>query len=402
MRRVAGIDPSKVRITPATDGERAFCEVAGRSLALATARVRSALGGFDISLMAQAMDDASLALLDLEGDFADALIGERTWDRFVAEHYADYPYFASAAEDTGKGPADPSVVRFGQDHETMTQPTIVAGGLHKALDSGQTFVIHRIDQYDGGALGTLSEDLEVVLGSPVGTNAYLARQGATGFGSHWDDHHVLILQVRGEKMWEVFEPTHLSPDRDYIDRKLAGPPAWSGILRPGHALVIPRGWSHRVLGLDTLSVHYTVAFSGRYVRDVLDHLPPPPPHLVTTEEVRSWLEGSLADAETIIAQTLAELRANVRPRFRSGLEPIEQWRAAGGDPSRLHLLLPGVAVFHGPPRSDDGITLAWGESVISLDAEEVVALTEFPRRTAATDTLLEQLVAGGLARVEDQ
>ena len=362
-------------------------------------RVRWALGGFDLPAMAQSLDDAVMALCDVDPEFLSALVRESTWDRFLSEQRAEAPYFVRARLSGEKESAD-EVIQHATTGQKAIHPRIVPGALVEELTTGETYVIHSIDQYDQGALGNLVEDMELVFGNFVSVNSYISRDGATGFGAHWDDHHVLILQVSGRKVWEVFQPAHLSPDRGFVHRHERGAAVWSGVLSPGQALLIPRGWTHKVLGLNELSVHYTVSFSGRHVSSVLDFLAEAAPRVVDSDfDVREWLACQIATSNRLVEQTVASMPAAVTPRARSGIEVIEEWQRSGSDLGRVEILLPGFAAFVGEAPEDGGVNLAWANSIVHLSEEEVNTLVSMAREPAASPALARQLLAAGLARV---
>lgn len=128
----------------------------------------------------------------------------------------------------------------------------------RELTSGTTIVLNNIAPRLEGRIRQLSHDLSRVTSTRAQVNAYVSEREASGFGLHWDDHDVLIVQCRGRKHWEVFAPTALSPVLGYVDQRSAGESLFSIVLEPGMGLFIPRGWGHRVAGFaDELSVHLT-------------------------------------------------------------------------------------------------------------------------------------------------
>jgi hypothetical protein len=394
------IAPERLRLDARTGAERAVQAVGRSARDAAAERLARDLGGYDLdTALAQSSDDAVMALLQLDAGFAEALGREATWDRYVAEHEASHPYFARATADQGSVPVWPDVYREPVASGDVERPWILPGGLAAALSSGETYIIHRLDQYDRGVLGRFVEDLEHLFGFLVSVNCYLSRDRATGFGSHWDDHHVLVLQVRGRKLWEVFQPTQLSPLRPFVTDDAAGAPVWSGVLSPGQALVIPQGWAHRVVGLDELSVHYTVALSGTTVRHLLSVLDDPP-RAGGQDDLRRWLVERTADSSRLVERALGYERARLPGRARSGVEVIETWRAAGADPAGMRVLMPGGAVFHGDPPDDGEVELGWANCVVRLTADDVEALTRLPGSTVATGGLCDGLLRIGAARIE--
>ncbi|MFJ9843405.1 JmjC domain-containing protein [Kitasatospora sp. NPDC101155] len=53
--------------------------------------------------------------------------------------------------------------------------------------------------------------LSAELGHRVTANAYLTPPGSTGFGPHWDSHHVMLVQVEGAKTWQLHPPVFVDP-----------------------------------------------------------------------------------------------------------------------------------------------------------------------------------------------
>lgn len=141
----------------------------------------------------------------------------------------------------------PAVVR--------SPPRVIAGGLGPALAAGDTIVVHSAE-VSSPTLESFVEDLERLVGTQSGANLYLSGRASTGFGKHWDDHDVLVIQAKGSKNWRVFEPLEPWPLRPYTADRTSTDLAWEGVLEPGDVLVIPRGYAHEVDSPD-LSLHAT-------------------------------------------------------------------------------------------------------------------------------------------------
>lgn len=132
-----------------------------------------------------------------------------------------------------------------------------------ALEAGSTLIFNSLGARSLGGLRDFEETLAFVLGRWPQTNAYVSRGPAEGFGIHWDDHDVLILQQEGRKYWEIFRPVRLAPLRGAVLDDAYGDMVWSGVISAGDALFVPRGWGHRTTGLkDELSFHLTVGFKA--------------------------------------------------------------------------------------------------------------------------------------------
>ena len=146
-------------------------------------------------------------------------------------------------------------------------PHALAGPLARLLADGTTVVVHAAHVHDE-RLADVTEALAVALGTQVGANLYVSRGDAPGFGPHWDEHDVLVVQGQGAKRWEVFEPTVADPLTPVVPPAIGSTPAWTGTLEPGQALYVPRGWGHRVSGSAALSIHATLTLQRLHVDQV--------------------------------------------------------------------------------------------------------------------------------------
>ena len=118
------------------------------------------------------------------------------------------------------------------------------------------------------------------LGHPVQVNAYVTPPQSRGFDDHYDVHDVFVLQVTGEKHWQVRPPVLESPLRDqpWTDHRDAvrvaaeGPPALDAVLAPGDCLYVPRGWLHSATALGGTSIHLTMGVHVWTRRQLADDL----------------------------------------------------------------------------------------------------------------------------------
>ncbi|MGF1430153.1 cupin domain-containing protein [Kitasatospora sp. LaBMicrA B282] len=149
---------------------------------------------------------------------------------------------------------------------------IVPDRLREAMADGATLVVDGIEELHA-PLRQLVEDVERELRCLVQVNLYANLGGAAqGFGTHWDDHDVLILQVEGAKHWEIHRPTEEHPVGVLSDPpRPEGEPYWSGELTDGDLLHLPRGWWHRVSATDRPSAHLTVSARLPSAGDLLRH-----------------------------------------------------------------------------------------------------------------------------------
>jgi bifunctional lysine-specific demethylase and histidyl-hydroxylase MINA len=125
-------------------------------------------------------------------------------------------------------------------------------------------------------LELLARALEVLLHQPVTVSAFWSRGGMRA-PVHFDDHDLLVAQLRGTKRWYVSnKPSELNNTWKSIPE--AAPdlgPHESVDVRPGDLMYLPRGTYHSV-DSDSGSLHVSIGFTPLTLREAviaaLDHL----------------------------------------------------------------------------------------------------------------------------------
>ena len=139
--------------------------------------------------------------------------------------------------------------------------------LNQLIQSGCSLVLDSLDSFDPTmeiacrALQWWSREL-------VQVNTYLTTNDAAGFGLHWDDHDVIIVQIGGEKSWEVRGTSRPVPMYRDAEPNTVAPEdiVWSGTMRAGDVMHIPRGFWHQATRTDSgdgYSLHVTFGFVKR-------------------------------------------------------------------------------------------------------------------------------------------
>jgi len=137
--------------------------------------------------------------------------------------------------------------------------------LVRLFGDGSTLVLQALHRVWPPIL-EFSQQLAAELGHPVQANAYITPPQNQGFSAHYDVHDVFVLQIEGEKQWQIHRPVLESPLRDqpWNDRKSAvekaaqDPPFIEALLRPGDCLYLPRGYLHAATALGGVSAHLTL------------------------------------------------------------------------------------------------------------------------------------------------
>ncbi|MFF1959356.1 cupin domain-containing protein [Streptomyces sp. NPDC058220] len=156
--------------------------------------------------------------------------------------------------------------------------------IHQRLAEGASLVIDAIDELHE-PVGDLAAELEGWLRTGIQVNAYASWTATQGFGTHWDDHDVIVVQIEGSKRWQIFGPTRRLP----MYRDIAAPepppdkPVAELVLHPGDVLYLPRGWWHAVIAdQGTHSLHLTCGIT---------------PH--TGAHLIGWLSETLRSSELV-------------------------------------------------------------------------------------------------------
>jgi ribosomal protein L16 Arg81 hydroxylase len=252
-------------------------------------------------------------------------------------------------EDLRRGlPAFPRVraqhVRNGH-HEELE----IEGGQAAALfDAGLTICADATERSlpDLAQFTTRLRD-ELRFAGEIVVNCYWSPAGG-GFGTHFDDHHVFILQVDGSKRWSISPRTACAaPPGNLVDSPeavasfrarhpeiaLTRPDESAFVeheLRPGDCLYLPPGTWHRTCAGDH-SLALTLSLSGARLGQLLSKVA-----VRQLERSPRWREGLPVDAAPAVGMTPAwrdylEARIAEFREFAASLTPealAEEWLAA--------------------------------------------------------------------------
>lgn len=147
--------------------------------------------------------------------------------------------------------------------EEYTHPngSIDRGAVLDNYRNGMTIVLPQL-QFADGKLYSFCLGLERDFGARIQTNIYLTPNASQGFGIHYDDHDVLVLQVSGRKKWEIFGQRDGLPYKGEKFRNGEHDPGelkGEFVIEPGQVLYVPRGLAHRATNAgEEPSLHITV------------------------------------------------------------------------------------------------------------------------------------------------
>ncbi|AYV30768.1 Cupin superfamily protein [Streptomyces sp. ADI95-16] len=230
------------------------------------------------------------------------------------------------------------------NRRAVTWSRIQPADFHAQLKDGASLVLDAVEKIHP-AVGSAAEGLERFLGTSVQANAYASWTDREGFGLHWDDHDVVVVQVHGSKRWRLHGSTREAPTFRDVEspERPEGDPVADIILAPGDVLYLPRGWWHAVTAdQGTESLHLTFGMVPHTGADLM---------LWVVDQLRSSLAlrrdiprfASLSEHSHFIAALRGEvLNELADPRL------VERW-AESIDTTDLGHAIPSLPYVDGLP-----------------------------------------------------
>jgi len=291
--------------------------------------------------------------------------------------------------------------------------------LLRLFADGSTLVLQGLHR-TWGPLIDFAGQLGTDLGHPVQVNAYVTPAQSTGFSSHYDVHDVFVIQIAGQKRWQIRQPVLSLPLRTqpWEQRRAAvaeagqEKPLLEVTMSPGDVLYLPRGYLHAATALGEISTHVTIGIHAWTRHHLLERLITyAVARLADDPEVRRSLPISAdaghadrvpaADFESVRERLIAVLAgatpADALPQTelahraaqRAGpVAPIASVVAAGAlGPDDILTLRPHLAAVLTEPNADGAA------EVVSRAGQFAVA----PGELAG----VEQLLAGGTIAVRE-
>lgn len=127
-------------------------------------------------------------------------------------------------------------------------------------NEGATFTFNGLDNYSN-ELSEFCSTLADELNEATQINCYLTQKGEQGLEPHYDHHEIFIIQVQGEKEWELFGKADNYPlptNRHYEQGEPNYKDKRNYTLKVGDVLYIPRGMWHQARTSSKSSLHLTL------------------------------------------------------------------------------------------------------------------------------------------------
>jgi lysine-specific demethylase/histidyl-hydroxylase NO66 len=242
-------------------------------------------------------------------------------------------------------------------------------------------------------------DLALDLGHPIDVQGFVTPPGNSALRIHYDDQHLLILQLAGAKRWRIFENVTWAPVGDKVfDSEDGLSLAIAPHLRPGDFLYLPPGCPHVAWCDDLLSAHLTIVVDGLAQANVVGALVSKIfagggfGNLVETGAARQGMPGDPAHTGglvSVLADGLKALSADeiagVKRELDRGISPVAplaRLAAAGrlGEVDRWTSARTDWSV-------SDGV-LALGDLRFEIGAENAIILRGIADATATAGTFI--------------
>lgn len=162
-------------------------------------------------------------------------------------------------------------------HENSQAPN--ADKCQALMAEGATLILQGVENATP-ALEALVRELTHDLCGYVHVDVVATTAGVPGLRMHRDNAECFNLQLDGEKIWRVIKPERMYPltaterfpqRKDVI--KCQPPdvsPTWTGTVKPGDMIYVPRGWWHAVSPHVSPSLHLSVAVDLPTMSDYME------------------------------------------------------------------------------------------------------------------------------------
>ncbi|MFL6236707.1 MAG: JmjC domain-containing protein [Thermoanaerobaculia bacterium] len=164
-----------------------------------------------------------------------------------------------------------------RESKLLTASGISKDRLYDAYLSGDTIRLIGAEKF-WPPLALLLASLQETFNARWGTNVFLTPPESQAFSLHFDTVDVLVLQIAGSKRWRIWEPTYEFP-MDFplselhtkrIMEKDEGKLTLREdfLLEAGDFFYMPRGYYHKAVAADDLSLHLTLTVHPLYWLDI--------------------------------------------------------------------------------------------------------------------------------------
>jgi ribosomal protein L16 Arg81 hydroxylase len=215
--------------------------------------------------------------------------------------------------------------------------TLDRGKILDLFNKGNTIVLQSPNLY----FPKLDKFLAAIsgeLGMRVHTNIYITPANSKGFDPHVDPHEVFVLQVYGNKVWNLYDIPYESPTKSLMltnedKERYKSDPAHEVNLQANDILYVPCGVVHDAYTTNSPSIHITLGLHPLRKIDILEKLVkeaeqhsffrkalfPIQNESDTNESVKDFIRESARLIENIVAACNNERNLNTEQERYSGV-----------------------------------------------------------------------------------
>jgi len=264
-------------------------------------------------------------------------------NRIAKEHRLQPPQIRLAHE--GKSTDDLLFLKTRVTPRGTTIYSIDIPVLYRLLKEGASLVLDAVDEMSP-TVSTFCESLGRDFACQFSVNAYAVWGSTPGFGVHWDDHDLFVVQVSGRKHWRLFGATRPYPlDRDVEPNPFPDTSSfeWEAVVEPGDVIYIPRGHWHGATGVNDPSLHLTCGMNNP-----------------TGVELLNWLADDLRREEIVRTDIPRYASPEERGHFAAALREAIVRRLES------HFLDDYVRYWHGNNQARTNLSLPYAATATSL------------------------------------
>jgi Cupin superfamily protein len=237
-------------------------------------------------------------------------------------------------------------VRYHNHGRDVVSPSNVAQmdvlrWIAKEYSGGTTLIMNALENRHL-PIARFVRELELFFGFHVSAAAYVTPTGASAFGVHFDTHDVVIAQVEGRKLYDLFEDAEvprLPLRRQQYEVKNVErlTPIGTVEMKPGDVLYIPRGIIHVAKTSVHHSLHLTFSLHPQKFSDIAatamelaEEANPAMRVTAPTDENDPVLQTLLSSLSTALGVLLSadQVLLRQRQRFLGGLRALPGQRLA--------------------------------------------------------------------------
>ncbi len=203
-------------------------------------------------------------------------------------------------------------LRLVRDGRDVKPRDLAVRALNRELARDATLVLNAVNEMHP-PLAELARGFARLFLTEPNVNLYASFGRQPGYGPHWDDHDVFILQLAGRKRWLLYGPGRPHPlKRDARPNDLQPlKPKARLLLKAGDLLYIPRGHWHDAIAVGEPTLHLTLGVATLTGIDFLSWL---------VDDVRS-VASARRDIPLFDARARGAWLARVTGAARARLEP---------------------------------------------------------------------------------